>query len=102
MNCFEENHDYALHTWGGQEHCRSRRRCKFSSLNSRAVSGSSPSRRTRNCLEPSSSKLHRTKCGDGEEVTRDVSSLDAPKCGGRKSRLEQIAHLLRGSRSGTA
>jgi len=31
-----------------------------------------------------------------------VSSLDAPKRGGRKSRLDQIAHLLRGSRCDAA
>ena len=31
-----------------------------------------------------------------------MGSLDAPKRGGRKSRLEQIAHLLRGSRGDAA
>jgi hypothetical protein len=46
------------------------------------------------CCESSSSKLHRTKCSDGEQVTGDVGSLNAPKRGGRKSGLEQIAHLL--------
>src|SRR6266404_2006835 len=65
-------------------------------------SRSSTSRRARNCLEPSSSKLHRTECGDGKQVAGDVSGLDASKRGGRKSWLEQVAHLLRGSRSGTA
>jgi hypothetical protein len=68
--------------------------CPSASLNSRAVSGSSPSPRARNSFEPSSSKLHGGKGGDGEQVTGDVRSLDAPKRGGRKSRLEQIPHLL--------
>ncbi len=67
-----------------------------------SVRSSSASGRARRRSEPSSSKLHRAKCGDGKEVAGDVRSLDAPKRGGRKSRLEQIAHLLRGSRGGTA
>src|SRR6266480_1510615 len=70
---------------------------KFSSLNSRAVSGSSASGHARGRCEPSSSKLHRAKCGDGKQVTDDVGSLDAPERGGCKSRLEQIADLLRWS-----
>src|SRR5207253_9720144 len=45
-------------------------------------------------FEPSSSQLHRAKCDDGEQVADDVGGLDASKRGGRKSRLEQIAHLL--------
>jgi len=79
------------------EHSRSRRRCKFYSLNSRAVTGSNALGRARNRSEPSSSKLHRAKCRDGEQVTEDVRSLNAPKRGGRKGGLEQIPHLLGGS-----
>ena len=52
--------------------------------------------RARGRFEPSSSKLHRAKCGDGKQVADNVGSLDASKRGGRKSRLEQIAHLLWG------
>src|SRR6266571_7432311 len=65
-------------------------------------SGSSASGRAWGRFESSSSKLHRAKCGNGKQVADDVGSLDASKCGGRKSRLEQIAHLLRGSGGGTA
>ena len=76
------------------EHFRSRHRCKFYSLNSRAVTRSHALGRARNRSEPSSSKLHRTECCDGEQITGDVRSLNAPKRGGRKSGLEQIPHLL--------
>src|SRR6266511_367832 len=69
---------------------------------SRAVSRSSASGRARRRFEPSSSKLHRAKRGDGKQVTRDVGNLDASKRGGRKSRLEQIAHLLRDGGGATA
>jgi hypothetical protein len=58
---------------------------------------SNASRRAPARFEPSSSELHRAKCGDGKQVAGDVGSLDASKRGGRKSWLEQIAHLLRGS-----
>src|SRR5436305_7742010 len=53
-------------------------------------------------LQSSSPKFHRPKCGNGEDIAGDVGGLDAPKRGGRKSRLEQIAHLLRGSRCDAA
>ena len=76
------------------EHSRSRRRCKFYSLNSRAVTGWNALGRARNRCDPSSSKLHRAKCGDGKQITGEVRSLNAPKRGGRKSGLEQIPHLL--------
>src|SRR6266550_1561015 len=62
-----------------------------------SVRSSSASGRARGRCEPSSSKLHRAKCGNGKQVADDVGSLDASERGGRKSRLEQIAHLLRGS-----
>ena len=66
------------------------------------VLGSSASGRARGRFEPSSSKLHRAKCGDGKQVANDVGSLYASKRGGRKSRLEQIAHLLRDTGGDTA
>jgi hypothetical protein len=56
--------------------------------------GSIASRHARNGPEPSSSKLHRAKCRDGEQVTGDVRSFNAPKRGGGKGGLEQIPHLL--------
>src|SRR6266581_7741778 len=63
---------------------------------------SSASGRAWGRFEPSSSKLHCAKCGNGQQVADDVGSLDASKRGGRKSRLEQIAHLLGGSGGSTA
>ena len=57
----------------------------------------SASERARRRSKSSSSKLHRAKGSDGKQVADDVGGFDAPKRGGRKSRLEQIAHLLRRS-----
>src|SRR3954451_16411939 len=63
---------------------------------------SSASRHTSGRSKPSSSKLHCAKRGDSQQVADDVGGFDASKCGGRKSRLDQITHLLRdcGSRTG--
>ena len=52
-------------------------------------------------LQSSPPKFHRAKCGDGKQVADDVSGFHASKSGGRKSRLEQIAHLLGGSSGGS-
>ena len=71
-----------------------RHRAALFSVEFACAPGSSASGRARDCLEPSSSKLHRAKRGDGEQVTDDVRGLNASKGSGRKSRLEQIAHLF--------
>src|SRR5215471_15074895 len=49
--------------------------------------------------QSSPSQFHRQKRGDGKNVAGDMSDLDATESGGRKSRLEQIAHLPGGSAS---
>src|SRR6266576_184990 len=67
----------------------------------RRLSGWSASGHGCGRFEPSSSELHRAKCGDGKQVADNVGSLDASKRGGRKSRFEQVAHLLRGSGGST-
>ena len=50
--------------------------------------------RGRCAFQSSSPKFHRPKRGDGKQVAGDVSDFDASESGGRKSRFQQIAHLL--------
>jgi len=73
-----------------------RHRAALFSVEFACAPGSSASGRARDCLEPSSSKLHRAKCGNSKQVAGDVRGLYASKRGGCKSRLEQVAHWFRG------
>ena len=58
--------------------------------------------RGRCAFQSSPPKFHRPKRCDGEQVADDMSGFHASESGGRKSRLEQIAHLPGGSSGGGA
>ena len=64
--------------------------------------GIKPSPRARKRFEPSSSKLHRPKRGNGKQVADDVSCFHTSKSGRCKSRLEQNTHLPGGNVGGGA
>lgn len=85
-----------------EEHPQSRHRDTLSSFELHVRSReSNVSGRARSGFEPSSSKLHRAKCGNRKQVADDVGGFDASKRRRRKSRLDQIAHLLRDGGVGT-